>query len=51
MLANNYTRYLYHHGDKVSQDDTQWCVQNDLRFPFRELGTDLSLGEELESRI
>lgn len=24
MLADNYTGYLYHDGDKVSQDDTQW---------------------------
>ena len=51
MLADNYTGYLYHDGDKVGQDDTQWYVQNDLRFPFREPGTDLSLGGELESRI
>lgn len=51
MLADNYTGYLYHDGDKLSQDETQWYVQNDFGFPSRELGPNLSLGGELESRI
>lgn len=45
MLADNHAGYPYHDGDKSGQDDTQRYVQNDLRFPFREPGTDLSLGE------